>query len=133
MNFRETWGMPSWNHVDHRGVGVALLDASRDAANRWMFPELLDDGLEPWSGVRLVAFNGSPDATHAVDVTGSIDRGVASLAEHGAYLAALDEGTPGKDPEPFIRGFAAESGPALGVEYAAYLRGHPGVRFATST
>jgi len=119
MNFRETWGMPSWNHVDHRHVGIALLDASRDAANRWMFPDLVEEGLEPWSGVRLVAFNGSPDPTHAVDITATVDRGVASLAEHSAYLDALDEGTHGKDPEPFIRGVAAASGPALGVEYAA--------------
>ena len=63
-NFRESWGMPSWNHVDHRKVGVALLDATRDAGNRWIFPELIDEGLEPWSGVRFVAFSGSPQATH---------------------------------------------------------------------
>jgi LmbE family N-acetylglucosaminyl deacetylase len=118
INFRASWGMPSWNHVDHRNVGIALLDASRDASNRWMFPELLDQGLEPWSGLRLVAFNGSPQPTHAVDVGGSIERGIASLREHGVYLAALDDGTAGREPEPFLRGSAAAAGPALGVEYA---------------
>lgn len=118
MNFRETWGVPSWNHVDHRNLGVAVLDASRDAANRWLFGELIDEGLEPWQGVRFVAFGGSPQATHATDVTDTIHLGVASLREHGVYLAALDDGTPGKDPEPFLRDSAAASGPLLGVDYA---------------
>ena len=43
------------NMADHRNVGIAVLDACRDAGNRWIFPELLDEGHEPWSGVRLVA------------------------------------------------------------------------------
>lgn len=37
INFRETWGTPGLNHADHRNTGVALLDAVRDAANRWVF------------------------------------------------------------------------------------------------
>ncbi|CAN5635370.1 PIG-L family deacetylase [soil metagenome] len=118
MNFRENWGQPSWNHVDHRNVGVALLDASRDAANEWVFTGLVDDGLEPWSGVRFAAFNGSPNATHAVDVGATIDKGIASLSEHKVYLDALSPGTMGKDVEPFLRDFAAQTGPSLGVEYA---------------
>ena len=26
INFRDSWGGPSWNHVDHRHVGLALLE-----------------------------------------------------------------------------------------------------------
>ena len=37
--------------ADHRNVGLAAIDAARDAGNRWVFPELLDEGLEPWNGV----------------------------------------------------------------------------------
>ena len=117
-NFRESWGMPSWNHVDHRHVGVALLDAARDAGNRWIFTELIGEGLEPWSGVRFVAFSGSPQATHAVDVTDFLDRGVASLEEHRVYLDALPEGTMGTDPEAMLRGFGEQTGPLLGVDLA---------------
>ena len=44
--FDLTYGMPGQdpilNQADHRAVGVAVLDASRDAGNRWIFPELLD-------------------------------------------------------------------------------------------
>ena len=43
------------NMADHRNVGIAVFDASRDAANRWIFPELLEEALEPWNGVRFVA------------------------------------------------------------------------------
>ena len=42
------------NQADHRAVGLAALDAARDAGNRWIFPELADEGLEPWGGVRFV-------------------------------------------------------------------------------
>lgn len=111
INFRDSWGGPSWNHVDHRVVGVALLDAVRDAANPWLFT----DRGDPWSGVRLVAFGASPQPTHAVDVTDSLDDGIRSLACHRAYLGNL----PGQtDPDAFLRGAAADMGPLIGVEYA---------------
>lgn len=118
INFRETFGRPGWNHVDHRNVGLALLDAARDAGNRWLFTDLLDEGLEPWSGVRFVAFGNAPRPTHAVDVSGSIERGIASLEEHRVYLDGLPEGTMGTDPDAFLRGMAAQTGPAMGVELA---------------
>ena len=118
INFRDSWGGHGWNHVDHRNVGIALLDAARDAGNTWMFTDLLDEGLEAWSGVRMVAFGGSTPATHGVDVTDTIDRGVASLEAHRAYLDGLGAGTQGTDPDAFCRGAAASAGPALGVELA---------------
>lgn len=118
INFRENFGGPGWNHVDHRNLGVALLDATRDAGNRWLFTDLLDEALEPWSGVRFVAFGNAPDATHAVDVTDSIDAGVASLEAHRVYLDALPAGTLGTDPDAFLRDAARSVGPRLGVELA---------------
>ena len=79
INFRGVGGPGSWNHVDHRVVGEALLDAVRDAANPWMFTELRDEGLDAWGGVRFVAFNASTEPSHFVDVSASIDCGVESL------------------------------------------------------
>ncbi|MCW0215791.1 MAG: PIG-L family deacetylase [Pseudonocardia sp.] len=84
-NFRDTWPGGSLNMADHVAVGRAVLDAARDAGNRWLFPEL----GEPWAGVRWVAAAASPRASHAVDVGEHFARGVASLAAHRAYLAAL--------------------------------------------
>ena len=116
MNYAERWGFGPMNMVDHRAVGIAALDAARDAGNRWVFPELVEEGLEPWSGVPWAAVGASPHCTHGVDVTATIDRGVASLAEHRAYLAGL--GDAGTDPDAFLRDHARASGAKLGVEYA---------------
>jgi LmbE family N-acetylglucosaminyl deacetylase len=115
-NFGLRWGATGpLNMADHRVVGIAALDAARDAGNRWIFPELLDEGLEPWSGVRFAAVNATNEPTHAVDVTATIDRGVASLREHHVYLAGL-ESAP--DPDVFLREHAAVAGGRAGCAYA---------------
>lgn len=111
INHRDSWGGPSWNHVDHRAVGRALLDAVRDAANPWVFGER----GEPWGGVRWVAFNASPQSTHAVDVTDHLDTGVRSLECHRTYLANLDEAP---DPDRMLRSAAEATGPRIGVDLA---------------
>ncbi len=113
INFRDSWGGPSWNHVDHRAVGRSLLDAVRDAANPWIFP----DAGAAWDGARFVAFSGSPEATHAVDVTDSFDAGVASLACHELYLSNLEGDMA--SPDSFLREPAESAGEAFGVELAA--------------
>ncbi|MFG1645586.1 hypothetical protein ACGFMK_35350 [Amycolatopsis sp. NPDC049252] len=80
-----------FTHADRRVVALATLDALRDAANRWVFPEQIGE-LEP-RDVRWNAFPGLPgypNVTRGVDVTGEpLRRGVASLEAHSAYLAAL--------------------------------------------
>lgn len=91
LNHHDTWGPGSWNSADHRVVGRAVLDAVADAGNRWIFADLVDEGLEPWGGVRWVAVAGSPEPTHAVEVSGALERAVASLAAHRRYLEALDD------------------------------------------
>lgn len=94
LTHREQFAGGGVNQADHRAVGLAALDAAADAGNRWIFTDLLDDGLEPWSGVRTVAFANSAAATHAVDVTDTFDAGVASLEAHANYLSALDDDYP---------------------------------------
>ena len=113
INYRDGWGGPSWNHADHRHVGVALLDAVRDAANPWVFP---GEGGPAWSGVRFVAFSGSPNPSHAVDVSDHLERGIESLMCHELYLAHL--GQRGSDPGAFLRSGAEDVGAQLGVRYA---------------
>ncbi|GEC10214.1 GlcNAc-PI de-N-acetylase [Streptomyces spinoverrucosus] len=115
LNFRECFDSGALNHADHRAVGSALIDAVRDAANRWVFPELLDEGLQPWSGVRCALFSSSPEAEHFVDVTAHLDRGVESLAAHEAYLDNL---AGGFDPEQFLRRQATDAGRRAGVPLA---------------
>lgn len=91
LNHHDTWGPGSWNSADHRVVGRAVLDSVADAGNRWIFADLVDEGLEPWDGVRWVAVAGSPYPTHAVDVSDALERAAASLAAHRSYLEALDD------------------------------------------
>ena len=120
VNHRETYGGQYLNMADHKAVGQATIDAIRDAANRWVFTDLRDGGLEPWSGVRHLGIVGSPHPTHAVDVTDAFDRGVESLRRHAAYLAGLGS----DDPEPFLRsmaeGAAARFGGRLAVSFELF-------------
>lgn len=113
INFRESWGGPTFNMADHRHVGLALLDATRDAANRWIFPELLDEGHEPWNGVRMVCFSGSTVTTHAVDVTEHLERGIESLEQHAAYLEHV-----GTDAREMLTANAEAAGEVAGHRYA---------------
>jgi LmbE family N-acetylglucosaminyl deacetylase len=117
-NFRDSYGGVFPNQADHIAAGRATLDAVRDAGNRWVFRELLDEGLEPWDGVRMLLAGGSPEGRHAVDVTETFALGVASLAEHKAYLAGL--GAHGMaDPEEFLDAMLRMAGSRLGVRYAS--------------
>jgi LmbE family N-acetylglucosaminyl deacetylase len=115
-NHRETWlGGGGPNMADHVAAGRATIDAVRDAANRWLFPEV----GEPWSGVRWIAIAASPLSSHAVDVGDYFDRGLASLAEHKAYLAALSEAM--RNPDGRLREAAESAAQRL-----------PGARLATA-
>ena len=106
------------NMADHRWVGLATFDAARDAGNRWIFPELLAEGYEPWNAVRFVAVFGSTTPTHAVDVSGYWETGMASLREHKVYLENL--GDVGESPFEFLTAHARDAGAAFGCEYASY-------------
>jgi LmbE family N-acetylglucosaminyl deacetylase len=90
QNHHYYWpGRQHLNMADHRVVGLATLDAARDAANRWVFPELSAAGLEPWTGIKHIAISCSPYSTHAVDVTRSLSTAITALREHRVYLNAL--------------------------------------------
>jgi LmbE family N-acetylglucosaminyl deacetylase len=119
MSFDLTWGEDGpVNHADHRAVGLAVLDACRDAANEWVFPEA---GAR-CTGLRdaYVASVGNP--THYVDVTATIEAGIASLREHRAYLDGLGRDF---DPDEFLRNMAGYVGLGAGCEYAIAFRRYP--------
>jgi LmbE family N-acetylglucosaminyl deacetylase len=107
------------NQADHRVAGLAALDAIRDAGNRWVFTELIDEGLQPHS-VRWLLIAGDAAPTHGVDVSGApLAAGIASLEAHREYLAALPWHPPAADLINFI---TSMGGPALGVENAVLFK-----------
>ena len=115
LTLRMGGGRRFLNQADHRAVGVAVLDAARDTANRWIFPQLLVEGLDPWPGATDVYLMGAEDPTHGVDVTDSLPLGIASLRAHRAYLDGLGRDF---DPEAFLQAITSRSGAALGVPNA---------------
>jgi LmbE family N-acetylglucosaminyl deacetylase len=116
MNFELTWGEGGGvNHADHRAVGLATLDACRDAANEWVFP----DAGPAWRGVTGAYVAGTSSPTHFVDVGETIDRGVASLRAHRAYIDGLGQAF---DPDEFLRTIAGYAGMAAGCDLAVLFQ-----------
>jgi LmbE family N-acetylglucosaminyl deacetylase len=119
MSFDLTWGdQGPVNHADHRAVGLAVLDACRDAANGWVFPE----AGPPCTGLRDVYVAAADAPTHFVDVTATIDAGIASLREHQAYIDGLGGDF---DPDEFLRNMAGYVGLGAGCEYAVAFHRYP--------
>ena len=111
-NYHDSWGPGAPNQADHIALGRAVLDGVRDGANRWVFRELLDEGLPPWPTKQILVAS-SPFAAHGVDVSEHFDQGVASLEAHGEYLRGL--GPNGMaDPREFLESMARPTGTRLG-------------------
>jgi LmbE family N-acetylglucosaminyl deacetylase len=110
-----------FDQADHRAAGLATLDAIRDAGNRWVFPEQIEDeGLAPHTVRWYIVRGHAGSATHGVEVTGEpLRRGVASLEAHAAYLAALPDHPA---PADIIPTLTAVGGKAMGVEHAVLFR-----------
>lgn len=110
------WGL---NHADHRAAGVATVDAIRDADNPWLFRgQLTSEGLTPWATTWLLVAGAEP--THALPLSASaVEKGIASLAAHEEYLAALPEHPT---PEDLVSGVCREGGASAGIEYALPVR-----------
>ena len=118
LTHAERFGNGFPNQADHRAVGLATLDACADAGNRWIFPELLDEGLEPWH-VRYLGVSAAPAPTHFVDVGTTFEAAVAALEAHDAYLSALPADYP--VPRDLLGGMLGGAGQQVGREYALLL------------
>jgi LmbE family N-acetylglucosaminyl deacetylase len=102
------------NHPDHRAVGQASLDVSMTAGTTpGHFPELLDEGLEPWRGLREVWIAGPGLRSRVVDISQTIDRKIDALLAHRSQV-----GENASEIASWIRGRCAEAGSGAGYEYA---------------
>src|SRR6478735_3555599 len=97
------------------GFTDGVVDAKADAGNRWIFPDLVDEGHEPWQVARLLIV-ADPEPTHFVDVSEHFDAAVASLSAHDAYLAALGPDYP--KPAELLGMILGGPSELVGVPYA---------------
>ncbi len=100
------------NHPDHRAAADAALDAVFPSARtRWIFPELLKEGLEPHT-VKEVYIIGPRSPDLWVDISQTIDFKIAALKKHESQVGDWD------DLEEFIKGWNEETGRERGMAYA---------------
>ena len=72
------------SHPDHLAAGEAAMCAAYpDSQNPFAFPELLEQGLEPWN-VAEVWLSAHPSVTDALDVTDHFDRKLEALLCHAS-------------------------------------------------
>jgi LmbE family N-acetylglucosaminyl deacetylase len=102
------------NHPDHRAVGQASLDVTLSAGTTpGHFPELLDEGLEPWRGLRDLYIAGPGTKPVAVDISATIDRKIEALLCHRSQVGDNAQGI-----EQWVRQWSAEAGEAAGFDFA---------------
>lgn len=102
------------NHPDHRAIGQASLDVSMTAGTTpGHFPELLEEGLEPWRGLREVWIAGPGHRDRVVDITDTIDKKIEALRCHRSQV-----GENADEIAAFVREYCAEAGKPAGFDYA---------------
>jgi LmbE family N-acetylglucosaminyl deacetylase len=104
------------NHTDHRAVGQACMAVvNPDSSTRPMFPELLDEGFEPFEIRHLWIPTYEGDADTFIDITDTIEMKIEALRCHKSQIhdEPVDE---------WVRRRAKERGAARGMDYAESFR-----------
>ena len=102
------------NHPDHRAVGQASLDVSMTAGTTpGHFPELLDEGLEPWRGLREVWIAGPGAGSTVVDISDAIELKIEALMCHTSQVGGERDAIAER-----IRTWTAELGERHGMSHA---------------
>ena len=100
------------NHSDHRAVGQACMAVvNPDSSTRPMFPELLDEGFEPFELRSLWIPTWDPQADRFVDISDTLAKKIEALRCHKSQIHdwPVDE---------WIRQRAKERGEARGLPFA---------------
>lgn len=106
------------NHPDHRAVGQASLDLSITAGTTpGHFPELLEEGIEPWRGLREVWIMGPAPGPVAVDITSTLERKIEALMCHRSQVGEAPE-----EVGEWVRQWTAEAGRPHGFDHAETFR-----------
>ena len=107
------------NHPDHRAVGQTVLDVvACDAPTRPQFPELLDEGLEPYEVPALWLATDEREADERVDIGDTIEKKIQALRAHDSQLRNMGE----SDPDGRMREWATRVAAETDMEYAEAFR-----------
>jgi LmbE family N-acetylglucosaminyl deacetylase len=80
------WDRIGASHPDHLAAGeAAVCSVYPDARNPFAHPELLEEGLEPYS-VAEIWMTAAPKPNRAVDITDTFDRKIAALRRHRSQV-----------------------------------------------
>ena len=109
------YGNRYMNHPDHRVASDVALDAVFPSAEtRFIFPELLEEGLAPHH-VREVWLHGSSRSDTFVDIAATLDVKVQALREHKSQMGEWD-------PTSMLKTWAREQGKRKGLRAAEAFR-----------
>jgi LmbE family N-acetylglucosaminyl deacetylase len=107
------------NHPDHRAVGEAVLAVvACDAPTRPQFPDLLEEGLEPFEVPRLWLATEGPEADTRVDIGETLDVKVKALKAHHSQMENMRE----LDIDGRMRRWATDLAAGDDFEYAEAYR-----------
>ena len=117
------WQRVGASHPDHLAAGEAAVQAIYpDSRNVFAFPELLSEGLEPWTVEELWVM-GHPKLTTYRDVTEHFAAKIEALRQHKSQVDHVD------DMEERVRGWLTMNAKAAGLPEGRLAEGF----FVTST
>ena len=107
------------NHPDHRAIGEAVLAVvACDAPTRPQFPELLDQGFEPFEVPALWLATGNGDGDRMVDIGDVIDVKVKAVKAHASQMENMGE----TDVDGRMREWASRVARRSEIEYGEAFR-----------
>jgi LmbE family N-acetylglucosaminyl deacetylase len=112
------YGNDYMNHPDHRATSSAALDAVFPSAEtRAIFPDLLEEGLDPHKVKQVLISAPAPRTADTwIDISDTLDLKCAALHAHVSQIG------PGEWLEPLIQSWASRDGKRIGVKYAEGFR-----------
>jgi len=109
------YGSTYLNHPDHRAAADVALDAVfPSAGTRFIFPELLDEGLDPHH-VGTVYIHGGTRPNTFIDIGKTLAVKLAALKEHRSQMGEWD-------PTAMLTQWAREQGKRRGLDAAEAFR-----------
>ena len=106
-------------HPDHRAIGETVLAVvACDAPTRPQFPELLEEGFEPFEVPRVWLATETREADHVVDIGETIDLKIKALRAHVSQMENMGE----DDIDSRMREWATEVAEGSDIELGEAFR-----------